>query len=169
MFVEPEAMIVKTGARIMSLTDGTSKMSKSDPNDASRINIMDPPDVIRDKVKRCKTDAIIGLEWDNPDRPEATNLLNIYQAVQPGRTREEILEEVSNLTWGEFKPILAEAIVQHLQPIQSRYLAIRENDEYLWEVLREGADSAGNLATHTLNHAKVAMGFTILTAKKAKA
>ena len=117
-FTEPEAMIVKQGARIMSLADGTSKMSKSDPNDASRINVLDPPDVIRAKIKKCKTDAENGIEWDNPDRPEATNLLSIYSAVQPGRSKESIMEEVKDclgesssrswpmplwLTWSRFK------------------------------------------------------------------
>jgi tryptophanyl-tRNA synthetase len=162
VFVEPSAMIVENGARVMSLTDGTSKMSKSDPNDGSRINVLDPPKVIRDKVKRCKTDAFVGLEWDNPDRPEATNLLNIYQAVQSGRTREDILEEVKDMSWGEFKPLLAEAIVTHLEPIQDRYHAIRQDDDYLWQVLRDGAAAADGIASRTLHQARVAMGFATL-------
>jgi len=158
-FVEPEAMIVKEGARVMSLTDGTSKMSKSDPSDASRINILDPPDVIRKKIKTCKTDAIKGLEWDNPERPEATNLLNIYLAVQPSRTREDILEEVQDLSWGEFKPLLADAIVAHLEPIQERYYSVREEDGYLAQVLEDGAEAARVVADQTLHAARVAMGF----------
>lgn len=159
VFVEPNAMIVKTGARVMSLTDGTSKMSKSDPNDASRINILDPPDVIRNKIKRCKTDALVGIEWDNPDRPEATNLLNIYAAVQPDRTREDIMEEVKDMTWGEFKPVLADAIVNHVQPIQERYHAVRADEEYLQKVLKEGAEAANEIASRTLHGTRVAMGF----------
>lgn len=161
VFIEPNAMIVKNGARVMSLSDGNSKMSKSDPNDASRINILDPPNVIRDKIKKCKTDAHVGLEWDNPDRPEATNLLNIFQAVQPGRSREDILDEVGDMTWGQFKPVLAEAIVNHLAPIQERYKAIREDDDYLWQVLKDGATSADEIASRTLKHAKIAMGFAV--------
>ena len=165
-FVEPEAMIVKEGARIMSLTDGSSKMSKSDENDASRINVLDPPKVIRDKIKRCKTDAIKGIEWDNPDRPEATNLLNIYMAVsqtQDGkpRTKEDILEEVKDMTWGEFKPVLADAIVAHLEPIQQRYKEVREDDDYLDSVLRDGAAEARKIASQTLKTAQVAMGFAL--------
>jgi len=129
-FTEPEAMIVKAGgARVMSLVDGTSKMSKSDPADGSRINVLDPPKVIRDKIKRCKTDSLPGVEWDNPDRPEATNLLNIYLAVQPDRTKEDILEEVKDMKWGDFKPVLADAVVAHLEPIQKRYLEVREDEE----------------------------------------
>lgn len=159
-FTEPEAMIVKAGgARIMSLTDGTNKMSKSDANDASRINVLDPPDLIREKIKKCKTDAVKGLEWDNPERPEATNLLNIYLAVQPGRTKEDILEEVKDMTWGEFKPVLAEAIVAHLEPIQKRYHQVRQDKEYLMGVLKNGSDSANEVASKTLRAARVAMGF----------
>jgi tryptophanyl-tRNA synthetase len=159
VFIEPDAIIMKEGARIMSLSDGTSKMSKSDPNDASRINILDPPETIRDKIKRCKTDSFVGIEWDNPERPEAANLLNIYYAVQPDRTREEVAEEVAAMTWGEFKPVLAEAIVRHLQPIQERYYAVRNDGERLNQILKEGAAAANEVAQQTLLATKVAMGF----------
>jgi len=159
VFLEPEAMILKQGARIMSLTDGTNKMSKSDQNDNSRINVLDPPDVIRDKIKKCKTDAFQGIEWDNPERPEATNLLNVYAAVQPERTRDDILQEVRDLSWGEFKPLLADAIVAHLEPIQSKYAEVRADDEYLRGVLKDGADAANEIASRTLHATRVAMGF----------
>ena len=166
VFTEPEAMIIPSGSggvsRVMSLTDGTSKMSKSDPNDNSRINVLDPPDVIRDKIKRCKTDSHPGgIEWGDPDRPEATNLLNIYAAVQPHRSREELLDEVGGMKWGDFKPRLADAIVDHLGPIQRRYAEVRSDEGYLRDVLREGADAADEIAGRTLKAAKVAMGFSI--------
>jgi tryptophanyl-tRNA synthetase len=161
VFCEPSAMIVKEGARIMSLTDGTSKMSKSDPNDGSRINILDPPNVIRDKIKRCKTDAFVGIEYDNPERPEATNLLNIYMAVQPHRVREEMLQEVRDWSWGEFKPKLADSIIAHLEPMQQRYHEVRAHDDYLETVLQEGAAAANQIASQTLLAARVAMGFAI--------
>ncbi len=161
-FTEPEAMIVKAGgARVMSLADGTNKMSKSDQNEASRINVLDPPKVIHDKIKRCKTDSLPGIEWDNPDRPESTNLLNIYAAVQPDRTREDILEEVKDMKWGDFKPLLADAVVAHLEPIQKRYQEVRADEEYLQSVLQEGADAAEEIAQRTLKQAKVAMGFSV--------
>lgn len=159
-FTEPEAMIVREGgARIMSLSDGTSKMSKSDKNDNSRINVLDPPSVIRSKIKKCKTDVFQGLEWDNPERPEATNLLTIYQAVQPGRTRDDILEEVGKMSWGDFKPVLADAIIAHLEPIQKKYNEIRKNETYLTSVLKEGSNSANEIASTTLKAARVSMGF----------
>ena len=162
VFMEPNPMIVKTGARVMSLVDGSSKMSKSDPNDGSRINVLDPPKVIRDKIKKCKTDSVVGLEWDNSERPEATNLLNIYLAVQPDRTKEDIMEEVKDMTWGDFKPVLADAVVAHLEPIQKRYAEVRKDDEYLNNVLRDGADAANAIASQTLHATRVAMGFTPL-------
>lgn len=160
-FTEPEAMIVSEGgARVMSLSDGTNKMSKSDANDNSRINVLDPPKVIRDKIKKCKTDAFVGLEWDNAERPESTNLLTIYSAVQPEpKSKEEILAEVGEMSWGEFKPVLADAIIAHLEPIQTRYKEIREDETYLKDVLNQGADSANEIASKTLNAAKVSMGF----------
>jgi tryptophanyl-tRNA synthetase len=159
VFVEPNPIIMKEGARIMSLTDGSSKMSKSDPSDNSRINVLDPPKVIRDKIKRCKTDVFDGIEWNNPERPEATNLLNIYSSVQPGRSKEDIIEEVKDLSWGQFKPLLAEAIVKHLEPIQLRYTEVRDNEEELNKILKDGAGAANKLATQTLFKTKVAMGF----------
>jgi tryptophanyl-tRNA synthetase len=160
VFVEPDAIILKEGARVMSLTDGTSKMSKSDPADASRINVLDDPKTIRDKIKRCKTDAFAGIEWDNPERPEATNLLNIFAAVQPNkRTKEDILEQVGDMSWGEFKPVLADAIIDHLKPIQDRYYEVRADPETLEKILKDGADAANEVASRTLFNTKVAMGF----------
>ena len=78
-------------------------MPKSAENDNSRINLLDPPNVITKKIKKCKTDnGFEGLEWDNPERPECTNLLTIYQAVS-GKSKEEIGEEVKDMNWGTFK------------------------------------------------------------------
>jgi len=166
VFREPEAMIQKVEgtARVMSLTDGTNKMSKSDANDYSRINVLDDPAVIRDKIKKAKTDAFVGLEWDNAERPEATNLLNIYLAVQPpkeegGLSKEEIADQVKDMSWGDFKPILAEAVVAHLEPIQKTYKEIRENDTYLNDVLKDGADAANEIALSKVKAARFAMGF----------
>lgn len=159
VFIEPNPIIMKEGARVMSLTDGTNKMSKSDENDNSRINVLDPPETIRNKIKRCKTDAFPGIEWDNPERPEATNLLNIYLAVQPDRTKEDLLEEVKDLSWGDFKPKLADAIIDHLEPIQKKYYEVRNDSDKLNEILKDGADAANIVAKQTLFNTKVAMGF----------
>ena len=159
VFLEPEALIVKEGARVMSLLDGTSKMSKSDPADGSRINLLDPPDVIRKKIGRCKTDSLDGMEWNNPERPECTNLLNIYKAVTD-KSEEAILAEVGNMRWGEFKPVLAEAVVAHLEPIQNKYNELMKDQALLKKTLLEGAEAADALASQTNTWAKKAMGFT---------
>jgi tryptophanyl-tRNA synthetase len=158
VFKVPEAVIVDDGSgRVMSLSDGTNKMSKSDPNDNSRINLTDSPDVIRKKVGRCKTDDRRGIDWD-VERPEASNLLNIYQAVS-SKKREEIREEVKDMRWDEFKPVLAEAIVKCLEPIQERYKVVREDEEGLKEILRKGAEVADGRAKIVADKARAAMGF----------
>ncbi|XP_057519054.1 tryptophan--tRNA ligase, chloroplastic/mitochondrial [Amaranthus tricolor] len=154
----PEPLIPPTGARVMSLTDGLSKMSKSAPSDQSRINLLDPKDVIVNKIKRCKTDSFTGLEFDNPDRPECNNLLCIYQLVS-GKTKEEVARECQDMSWGTFKPLLADSVVAHLQPIQARYEEIMSEPSYLDGVLAEGAAKATAIADDTVNNVYQAMGF----------
>jgi tryptophanyl-tRNA synthetase len=158
ILLEPTALIVKEGARVMSLQDGNSKMSKSAESDGSRINLLDSPEDIRRKIKRCKTDSFLTIEWDNPDRPEATNLLTIYQAVT-NKTREEILQETSSMNWGSFKNILADAIVNHLSPVQQKYKEVIKEESYLEDILQDGKNHAEEIAQNTLNQVKEAMGF----------
>ncbi|KAF6254163.1 tryptophanyl-tRNA synthetase-like protein [Scenedesmus sp. NREL 46B-D3] len=160
IFKVPEPLIPPAGARIMSLQDGSSKMSKSAENDASRINLTDTPDAIRNKVKRCKTDSVAQLEWDQPERPEATNLLTMYQ-LSTGKTKEEVLSDVEGRNWGAFKPMLADALISHLEPIQSRYQAIMADPSHVDSVLDRGAAAAAETANATLNLVKDAMGFVV--------
>lgn len=164
-FREPTALIVKEGARVMSLIEGTNKMSKSAENDGSRINLLDTPAEITKKIKRCKSDEFVGLEWDNPNRPEATNLLNIYQSVS-GLTKEQIINEVSEMPWSQFKPLLADAVVAHLSPIQAKYREVMQDEAYLNSVLLEGQLAAEEIADETLLWAKTAMGLLIPPSKK---
>jgi len=117
-------------------------MSKSAENDNSRINLTDTAADIRRKIKRCKTDEYKGLEFDNSERPECNNLLNIYMAVT-NRTKDEIAVEVKEMSWGDFKPILAEAVVTHLEPIQLKYNELMKDEAYLDSVLLEGQMAAG--------------------------
>ncbi|XP_021765556.1 tryptophan--tRNA ligase, chloroplastic/mitochondrial-like isoform X1 [Chenopodium quinoa] len=158
IFKIPEPLIPPTGARVMSLTDGLSKMSKSAPSDQSRINLLDPKDVIANKIKRCKTDSFTWLEFDNPDRPECNNLLCIYQLVS-GKTKEEVAQECQSMSWGTFKPLITDAVIDHLQPIQARYEEIMSEPSYLDGVLAEGAAKATDIADTTLNNVYQAMGF----------
>ncbi|NET54544.1 MAG: tryptophan--tRNA ligase, partial [Merismopedia sp. SIO2A8] len=156
----PNPMIREEGARIMSLTDGTKKMSKSDPSDLSRINLLDPPDLIKKKIKKCKTDPERGLEFDNADRPECNNLLSLYMLMS-NQTKEAVAEECREMGWGKFKPLLTEATINTLKPIQDKYHEIRAEDGYLESVLQGGREKAGAIAAQTLTKVKQAMGYTI--------
>nr|XP_029121083.1 tryptophan--tRNA ligase, chloroplastic/mitochondrial isoform X2 [Elaeis guineensis] len=158
LFKVPEALIPPTGARVMSLTDGLSKMSKSAPSDQSRINLLDPKEVIANKIKRCKTDSFPGLEFDNPERPECNNLLSIYQLIT-GRTKEEVALECQDMNWGTFKANLTDALIDHLHPIQVRYEEITSDPAYLDQILSEGARKAADIAETTVNNVYQAMGF----------
>ena len=159
LFKVPEAFIPPAGARVMSLQDGTSKMSKSSESDLSRINLLDPPDLVSKKVQRAKTDAFEGLEWDNPERPEARNLLTIYQCMT-GLSKEAVLAEVGGMRWGDFKPVLAEAVVEHLRPIHARYAEVMADPAMLDRILHEGAEAAAREAYATLDNVRQAMGFS---------
>jgi tryptophanyl-tRNA synthetase len=183
-FTEPRGMILSNGcARIMSLSDGTKKMSKSHPNDFSRINLLDTSDIIQKKIRRSKSDAISYLEYSTSPtsssdaggeksrsnessspipipipRPECTNLLNIYQQCT-GKSPEEVMCDVQGMNWGQFKPLLAEVVIEHLKPIQRNYHELIQEEEYLEEILREGSEQAAEVAEETLKRVKEAMGF----------
>ncbi len=154
----PKPLILKEGARVMSLTDGRSKMSKSDPNEGSRITLLDPPELITKKIKRAKTDPERGLEFGNPDRPETDNLLGLY-AILSGKGREQAASECAEMGWGQFKPMLAEATVNALEPIQARYRELMRDPAELDAVLNTGREKAENVANATLERVREAMGF----------
>jgi tryptophanyl-tRNA synthetase len=158
----PEPLILPEGARVMSLTDGRSKMSKSDPNEASRIALLDPPELIRRKIRRAKTDAVMGLEFDNPERPEADNLLGLY-ALLSGQGRDRAAAECASMGWGMFKPLLAEAAVEALRPLQESYREIRGEEGFLEQVLRDGRERAAAVAGRTLARVRQALGFLSAT------
>lgn len=155
----PDPLIRKEGARVMSLTDGTKKMSKSDPSELSRINLLDPPDEITKKIKKCKTDPVRGLEFDNPERPECNNLLTLYMLLS-GKTKQEVTTECQDMGWGKFKPLLTETTINALKPIQEKYQAVINDKGYLESVLREGREKAEVVAQETLGQVKAALGFS---------
>lgn len=157
---EPKALMQTSGARVMSLDDGSSKMSKSAESDMSRINLTDTPDAIAKKIKRCKTDSFEGLEFDNPQRPECNNLLSIYQLVT-NLSKEDVLLQCQGMNWGKFKPLLADAVVEHLRPLQQRYNELLDDRSHLLSVLREGHDVASEQAERTLNEVKRDLGFVL--------
>ena len=154
----PKPLILKEGARVMSLTDGRNKMSKSDPNEGSRITLLDPPELITKKIKRAKTDPERGLEFGNPDRPETDNLLGLY-AILSGKGREQAASECAEMGWGQFKPLLAEATVNAIEPIQARYRELMSDPAELDQVLNTGRENAEIVANATLKRVRDALGF----------
>lgn len=155
----PEPIVRTEGARVMSLTDGTKKMSKSDPSELSRIELLDSPEAIARKIKKCKTDPARGLEFDNPDRPECNNLLELYQMLS-GQTREAVAAECADMGWGQFKPLLADAAVAALEPIQKKYAELTDDRGELETILRAGREKAEAVADATLQRVKDALGFS---------
>jgi tryptophanyl-tRNA synthetase len=155
----PDPLIKVDGARVMSLTDGTKKMSKSDPSDMSRIELSDTPDLITKKIKRAKTDPVRGLEFDNPERPECHNLLTLYMLLS-NQTKAAVAAECAEMGWGQFKPLLAETAVAALQPIQEKYTALLSDRTYLKSVLKQGNAKAAGIANGTLAKVKDALGYS---------
>ena len=164
----PEALIQADGARVMSLTDGTKKMSKSDPSDLSRINILDSPDSIEKKIKKCKTDLERGLTFEALEspgerlrqRPECRNLLTLYMLMS-GKPKDIVAAECQDLGWGQFKPLLTEATIEHLRPIQAKYQEVMSDKTYLKSVLQSGKEQAESIANQTLVEVKAALGFSV--------
>jgi tryptophanyl-tRNA synthetase len=154
----PEPLIRAEGARVMSLADGTKKMSKSDPSELSRINLLDSADEIAKKIKKCKTDPIKGLTFDDRDRPECHNLLTLYQLLG-NKTKAEVATECRDMGWGQFKPLLTETAIAALQPIQTKYADLMDDRDYLNTVLKEGAAKAHAVADRTLTRVKDALGY----------
>jgi len=159
LFTLPDPIIPPEAARIMSLRDGSNKMSKSDPSDMSRINLTDDADTLMNKVKKAKTDPEplpsekAGLEG----RPEAANLVGIYAAMS-GRTVEDILGEFGGKGFGAFKPALGELLVESLAPINARFVELRQDHAVLDGFLAKGSAKARALAAPTLGATYEALG-----------
>jgi tryptophanyl-tRNA synthetase len=156
----PDPLIRKEGARVMSLADGTRKMSKSDPSELSRISLLDSPEQIQYKIKRCKTDPIRGLTFDDPARPECNNLLTLYTLLS-GKRKEDVAVECQDMGWGQFKPLLTDTIIESLKPIQEKYQSITADKGYLESVLRDGGEKARAIANQTLSQVKAALGYSL--------
>jgi tryptophanyl-tRNA synthetase len=147
-----EPVIEGAATRVMSLRDGTKKMSKSDPSDASRINLTDTPDQIAQKIRKAKTDpeplpdAVGGLR----DRPEARNLVNIYAALA-GATPEAVVAEFAGAPFGTFKPALADLAVARLAPITAEMVRLMRDPAEIDRILGQGAVRAEAMARPVLD------------------
>lgn len=159
-FPLPEPLIKGPGARIMSLKDGSKKMSKSDPSDLSRINLTDDADLMAKKIKKAKSDP--DPLPDNVDalngRPEADNLVGIYAALA-GQTKQAVLDRFGGEGFGVFKPALSEVVVESLSPITSRYNEILADPTELDAVLKDGAERAQAIAAPVLAEVREKIGF----------
>jgi len=159
VFTQPDPIIPPEAARIMSLRDGSAKMSKSDPSEMSRINLVDDADTIMQKIKKAKTDPeplpseAEGLEG----RPEARNLVGIYAAMA-GTDVAAVLAQFGGVGFGTFKPALGELLVDKLAPMAARYRELRADRQALDAILRHGAEKARALAAPTLTKAYEALG-----------
>ena len=159
LFTLPEPLIGTTAARIMSLRDGSSKMSKSDPSDMSRINLTDDDDTIAQKIRKAKTDPepLPGRMEDLDARPEARNLVGIFAALS-NRDPADVLSEFAGEGFGKFKPLLADLTVASLRPIRERLVRLRADPGQIDGLLAKGAERAAALAAPTLQGAYRALG-----------
>ncbi len=156
----PEPLIQKNFSRIMSLKDGTKKMSKSDPSDQSRINLTDTKDQILNKIKKAKTD-----ESPMPDeigklekRPEVENLLGIYSSLN-NQNLEKSINEFSGKNFSSFKAVLADLVAENISPISQEIIKLLQNKDYIDKILKEGAEKADKQASQKINEIKKIIGF----------
>ena len=162
LFPLPEPLVSQAAPRIMSLRDGSAKMSKSDPSDASRINLIDDDDTIAQKIMKAKTDpeplpeSLEALA----QRPEARNLVTIYAALADERP-EAVIARFAGQGFGAFKPALADLAVAVLAPIRARLLALREDRPAVARALVTGAERAEAIARPTLLAAQEAVGLQV--------
>lgn len=159
VFTLPDPIIPAEAARIMSLRDGSAKMSKSDPSDMSRINLTDDADTIMAKVKKARTDPepLPSDKGGLDGRPEAANLVGIYAALS-GESLDAVLARFGGEGFGKFKPALGELLVESLAPINARFVELRQDRAALDAILRDGAARARALAVPTLDAAYAALG-----------
>ncbi|HEY2049154.1 MAG TPA: tryptophan--tRNA ligase [Caulobacteraceae bacterium] len=155
-----EPLIEGPGARVMSLRDGQAKMSKSDPSDQSRINLLDDADAISQKIRRARTDPaplpseIAGLSG----RPEAANLVGIYAAMA-GISDQQVLDEFGGKGFGEFKPVLADLMVDKLAPVSDRMRRLIADPAEIDRILADGAARARAIAAPILEETRRIVGF----------
>jgi tryptophanyl-tRNA synthetase len=152
-------MIPVAGARIMGLDTPTAKMSKSEKADGHAVFLLDPPDKIRKKLMRATTDSDRVIKFsDDPERAGVDNLLTIYQAFTD-KPRAEIEAEFEGKGYGDLKKAVAEAVVEGLRPLQTRYHELMGEGGYINDVLKQATERAAEVATKTLDLVRERMGF----------
>ncbi len=160
VFKIPEPVVPKVGARVMSLTNPTAKMSKSENEDTGRIILMDTPETIMRQFKRAITDSDTEncVRYDKENKPGVANLMTIYSACT-GRSFEEIETEFAGQGYGAFKPKVGEAVVETLRPIREEAARLMKDKAYLESVYKAGAQRASYEAEKTLRKVYKKLGF----------
>ena len=156
----PEPLIQKEFSRIMSLKDGSKKMSKSDPSDLSRINLTDKKDQIVNKIKKAKTDNSV-LPDDNKglnERPEAENLLGIYSSLN-NQTLTNTINEFAGKNFSEFKKKLSDLVVEKISPISNEINKLKKDSKFIDKILQDGAEKADKIASKKVKEIKKIIGF----------
>ena len=159
-FPQPEPVITGSGTRVMSLRDGSKKMSKSDESDNSRINLTDDADAIADKIRRAKTDPhpLPGTKEELAGRPEAENLLNIYAALSD-QDRDAVIIQFAGQNFSTFKTALVDLTVAKLGPITAEMRRLLADPAEIDRVLKAGAHKARAIATPIMDEVKKTVGF----------
>ena len=159
-FPLPEPLIQGPGARVMSLRDGTKKMSKSDPSDLSRINLTDDADTMAKKIRKAKTDPEPLPETleELSARPEADNLVGIFAALSK-KNKDTVLTEFSGKGFGDFKPALAELVVETLAPVTAEITRLSADQGHLQQVLATGVSKAREVTVPVLEDVREIVGF----------
>ena len=158
-FKVPEPYITKVGAKVMSLQDPTKKMSKSDENINSWVAILDKPDDIMRKFKRAVTDSEACVRYAD-GKDGINNLMTIYSACT-GKSFDEIEREFDGKGYGEFKPAVAEAVIETLRPVQEKYAQVIGEKDYLSELCAKGAESAERIARKTVMKVMKKIGYIL--------
>jgi len=158
-FIVPDGRFLKEGARIMSLDDPTSKMSKSAENIHSRISLLDPPNKIKKSIMKATTDSEGVIRYDIKEKPGISNLLNIYSELSDYSV-EGLVEKYKDSGYGDFKKDLVKVVTEALEPIRLRYEEIR-NSEELPKILEDGAKRADEISVKTLKRVKNNFGLGI--------
>ena len=156
----PEPLIQKNFSRIMSLKDGTKKMSKSDPSDQSRINMTDDKDLIVSKIKKAKTDSAKLPENDKDinNRPELKNLYGIFSSIQ-NQTLDLTIDEFKGKNFSDFKNKLAEVLVEKIYPISNETNKLLKDEKFIDQILLDGSEKAEVIAKKKVNDIKNIIGF----------
>ncbi len=156
----PEPLIQKRFARIMSLKDGTKKMSKSDPSDLSRINLTDKKDEIINKIKKAKTDnsPLPADEKKINERPEVENLLGIYSSLS-SQTLQDTINEFGGKNFSDFKKKLSDLVVEKISPISDEINKMKNDNTYIDKILKGGAEKAEKIASKKVKEIKKIVGF----------